>query len=72
MIFLLNNKKRITTNENEITKLNSELIKANENIDDVKNNWFNIETSPLWKKVKNENWMGYTLLDTNYVDKWTN
>ncbi|WP_425382711.1 hypothetical protein [Spiroplasma endosymbiont of Melieria omissa] len=19
-----------------------------------------------------QNWMGYTLLDTNYVDKWTN
>ncbi|MBP1528730.1 MAG: hypothetical protein H9Q65_05770, partial [Spiroplasma ixodetis] len=26
-----------------------------ENINDVKNNWFNIETSPLWKKVENNN-----------------
>ncbi|WP_338987814.1 hypothetical protein [Spiroplasma endosymbiont of Dasysyrphus albostriatus] len=52
--FSAKQQKRITTNENEITKLNTELIKANENINDVKNNWFNIETSPLWKKVKNE------------------
>lgn len=53
--FSAKQQKRITTNENEITKLNSELIKANENINDVKNNWFNIETSPLWKKVENNN-----------------
>ncbi|WP_342274297.1 hypothetical protein [Spiroplasma endosymbiont of Phycita roborella] len=49
--FSAKQQKRITTNENEINKLNTELIKANENINDVKNNWFNIETSPLWKKV---------------------
>ncbi|WP_342272906.1 hypothetical protein [Spiroplasma endosymbiont of Acasis viretata] len=49
--FSAKQQKRITTNENEITKLNTELIKANENINDVKNNWFNIETSPLWKKM---------------------
>ncbi|WP_338961090.1 hypothetical protein [Spiroplasma endosymbiont of Lasioglossum villosulum] len=53
--FSAKQQKRITTNENEITKLNTELIKANENINDVKNNWFNIETSPLWKKVENNN-----------------
>lgn len=53
--FSAKQQKRITTNENEITKLNSELIKANENINDIKNNWFNIETSPLWKKVENNN-----------------
>ncbi|WP_338978820.1 hypothetical protein [Spiroplasma endosymbiont of Panzeria rudis] len=53
--FSAKQQKRITTNENEITKLNNELIKANENINDVKNNWFNIETSPLWKKVENNN-----------------
>ncbi|WP_342257599.1 hypothetical protein [Spiroplasma endosymbiont of Nomada ruficornis] len=53
--FSAKQQKRITTNENEITKLNSELIKTNENINDVKNNWFNIETSPLWKKVENNN-----------------
>ncbi|WP_400255035.1 hypothetical protein [Spiroplasma endosymbiont of Cleonymus obscurus] len=23
-------------------------------------------------KEREKNWMGYTLLDTNYVDKWTN
>ncbi|WP_342217953.1 hypothetical protein [Spiroplasma endosymbiont of Amphimallon solstitiale] len=53
--FSAKQQKRITTNENNITKLNSELIKANENINDIKNNWFNIETSPLWKKVENNN-----------------
>lgn len=53
--FSAKQQKRITTNENEITKLNNELIKANESINDVKNNWFNIETSPLWKKVENNN-----------------
>ncbi|WP_338977762.1 hypothetical protein [Spiroplasma endosymbiont of Panzeria rudis] len=53
--FSAKQQKRITTNENEITKLNSELTKTNENIDDIKNNWFNIETSPLWKKVENNN-----------------
>ncbi|WP_395473340.1 hypothetical protein [Spiroplasma endosymbiont of Nomada rufipes] len=53
--FSAKQQKRITTNENEITKLNSELIKTNENINDVKNNWFNIETSSLWKKVENNN-----------------
>ncbi len=49
--FSAKQQKRITSNENEITKLNSELIKTNENIDDIKNNWFNIATSPLWKKM---------------------
>ncbi|WP_339040796.1 hypothetical protein [Spiroplasma endosymbiont of Apeira syringaria] len=49
--FSAKQQKRITTNENEITKLNSELSKTNESIDDIKNNWFNIETSPLWKKM---------------------
>ncbi|WP_342218498.1 hypothetical protein [Spiroplasma endosymbiont of Amphimallon solstitiale] len=53
--FSAKQQKRITTNENNITKLNSELIKANENINDIKNNWFIIETSPLWKKVENNN-----------------
>ncbi|WP_342261393.1 hypothetical protein [Spiroplasma endosymbiont of Notiophilus biguttatus] len=52
--FSAKQQKRITTNENNITKLNSKLIKANENINDVKNNWFNIETSPLWKKIDNK------------------
>ncbi|WP_338973866.1 hypothetical protein [Spiroplasma endosymbiont of Tricholauxania praeusta] len=65
--FSAKQQKRITTNENEITKLNTELIKANENINDVKNNWFNIETSPLWKKVKNEN----IKTDTWYIIDWT-
>ncbi|WP_342267082.1 hypothetical protein [Spiroplasma endosymbiont of Villa modesta] len=65
--FSAKQQKRITTNENEITKLNNELIKANENINDVKNNWFNIETSPLWKKVKNEN----IKTDTWYIIDWT-
>ncbi|WP_342273902.1 hypothetical protein [Spiroplasma endosymbiont of Phycita roborella] len=65
--FSAKQQKRITTNENEITKLNTELIKANENINDVKNNWFNIETSPLWKKVKNEN----IKIDTWYIIDWT-
>ncbi|WP_339039815.1 hypothetical protein [Spiroplasma endosymbiont of Andrena trimmerana] len=65
--FSAKQQKRITTNENEITKLNTELIKANENINDVKNNWFNIETSPLWKKIKNEN----IKTDTWYIIDWT-
>ncbi|WP_342274431.1 hypothetical protein [Spiroplasma endosymbiont of Phycita roborella] len=65
--FSAKQQKRITTNENEITKLNTELIKANENINDVKNNWFNIETSPLWKKVKNE----IIKTDTWYIIDWT-
>ncbi|WP_338987457.1 hypothetical protein [Spiroplasma endosymbiont of Dasysyrphus albostriatus] len=65
--FSAKQQKRITTNENEITKLNTELIKANENINDVKNNWFNIETSPLWKKVKNEN----IKTDTWCIIDWT-
>ncbi|WP_342273752.1 hypothetical protein [Spiroplasma endosymbiont of Phycita roborella] len=65
--FSAKQQKRITTNENEITKLNTELIKANENINDVKNNWFNIETSPLWKKVKNEN----IKTDIWYIIDWT-
>ncbi len=49
--FSVKQQKRITSNENEITKLNSELTKTNENINDIKNNWFNIATSPLWKKM---------------------
>ncbi len=49
--FSAKQQKRITTNENNITKLNDELTKTNENIDDIKNNWFNIVTSPLWKKM---------------------
>lgn len=49
--FSAKQQKRITTNENEITKLNSQLTKTNESINDIKNNWFNIETSPLWKKM---------------------
>ncbi|WP_425377149.1 hypothetical protein [Spiroplasma endosymbiont of Aleiodes alternator] len=65
--FSAKQQKRITTNENEITKLNSELIKTNQNINDVKNNWFNIETSPLWKKIKNEN----IKTDTWYIIDWT-
>ncbi|WJG69944.1 hypothetical protein [Spiroplasma ixodetis] len=52
--FSAKQQKRITTHENNITKLNNELIKTNENINDIKNNWFNIETSPLWKKVDNK------------------
>ncbi|WP_425381699.1 hypothetical protein [Spiroplasma endosymbiont of Polydrusus pterygomalis] len=74
--FSAKQQKRITTNENEITKLNSELIKINENIDDIKNNWFNIATSPLWKKINNEeiivnqwyiiDWI-YTFMDNNQI-----
>ncbi|WP_338958874.1 hypothetical protein [Spiroplasma endosymbiont of Tiphia femorata] len=60
--FSAKQQKRITTNENNITKLNDELTKTNESIDDIKNNWFNIETSPLWKKINNDDF---------YLDKWT-
>ncbi|WP_338957936.1 hypothetical protein [Spiroplasma endosymbiont of Tiphia femorata] len=42
--------------------MNDELTKTNESIDDIKNNWFNIETSPLWKKINNDDF---------YLDKWT-
>ncbi|WP_342275784.1 hypothetical protein [Spiroplasma endosymbiont of Nebria brevicollis] len=41
--FSAKQQKRITSNENNI-KL------ANKEIESIKNNWFNIETSPLWKK----------------------
>ncbi len=74
--FSAKQQKRITTNENEITKLNSELTKTNENINDIKNNWFNIATSPLWKKINNEeiivnqwyiiDWI-YTFMDSNQI-----
>lgn len=36
--FSAKQQKRITTHENNITKLNNELIKTNENINDIKNN----------------------------------
>jgi len=49
--FSAKQQKRITTNENNISNLNNELTKTNENINDIKNNWFNIKTSPLWKKM---------------------
>ncbi|WP_342218880.1 hypothetical protein [Spiroplasma endosymbiont of Amphimallon solstitiale] len=49
--FSAKQQKRITTNENEITKLNNDLTNANESINNIKNNWFNIATSPLWKKM---------------------
>ncbi len=74
--FSAKQQKRITSNENEIIKLNSELIKTNENINDIKNNWFNIATSPLWKKINNEeiivnqwyiiDWI-YTFMDSNQI-----
>ncbi|WP_339042279.1 hypothetical protein [Spiroplasma endosymbiont of Apeira syringaria] len=65
--FSAKQQKRINTNENNITKLNNELTKTNESIDDIKNNWFNIETSPLWKKIDNND------LYTNkwYIVPWT-
>lgn len=65
--FSAKQQKRITANENNITKLNDELTKTNESIDDIKNNWFNIETSPLWKKIDNKD------LYTNqwYIVPWT-
>ncbi|WP_339039610.1 hypothetical protein [Spiroplasma endosymbiont of Andrena trimmerana] len=65
--FSAKQQKRITTNENNITKFNDKLTKTNESIDDIKNNWFNIETSPLWKKIDNND------LYTNqwYIVPWT-
>ncbi|WP_339047484.1 hypothetical protein [Spiroplasma endosymbiont of Colias croceus] len=63
--FSAKQQKRITTNENSIklleTKVDNNIkllenkIEINkQNIDDIKNNWFNIETSPLWKEISNE------------------
>ncbi|WP_458257900.1 hypothetical protein [Spiroplasma endosymbiont of Dactylopius coccus] len=60
--FSAKQQKRITTNENNIKLLETKVdnnIKSIENkieinkqnIDDIKNNWFNIETSPLWKEI---------------------
>ncbi|BDT04684.1 hypothetical protein [Spiroplasma ixodetis] len=46
--FSAKQQKRITTNENSINLINNQ-------VQDIKNNWFNIETSPLWKKVENIN-----------------
>ncbi|WP_342276404.1 hypothetical protein [Spiroplasma endosymbiont of Nebria brevicollis] len=46
--FSAKQQKRITSNENNI-KL------ANKEIESIKNNWFNIETSPLWRKTNNHN-----------------
>ncbi|WP_342218196.1 hypothetical protein [Spiroplasma endosymbiont of Amphimallon solstitiale] len=59
--------KRITTNENSIKLLENKVDINKQNIDDIKNNWFNIETSPLWKKVKNEN----IKTDIWYIIDWT-
>ncbi|WP_342218703.1 hypothetical protein [Spiroplasma endosymbiont of Amphimallon solstitiale] len=48
--FSAKQQKRITTNENSIKLLENKVDINKQNIDDIKNNWFNIETSPLWKK----------------------
>ncbi|WP_375317902.1 hypothetical protein [Spiroplasma endosymbiont of Virgichneumon dumeticola] len=42
--FSAKQQKRITSNENNIKLANTE-------IENIKNNWFNIETSPLWKRI---------------------
>ncbi|WP_375318246.1 hypothetical protein [Spiroplasma endosymbiont of Virgichneumon dumeticola] len=44
--FSAKQQKRITSNENNIKLANTE-------IENIKNNWFNIETSPLWKLYTN-------------------
>lgn len=67
--FSAKQQKRITTNENNINL-------AKQEIENIKNNYFNIETSPLWKKVENQNielkkW--YTLnITITYTDKSQN
>ncbi|WP_338956685.1 MULTISPECIES: hypothetical protein [unclassified Spiroplasma] len=65
--FSAKQQKRITTNENSIKLLENKVDINKQNIDDIKNNWFNIETSPLWKKVKNEN----IKTDIWYIIDWT-
>ncbi|WP_339038904.1 hypothetical protein [Spiroplasma endosymbiont of Andrena trimmerana] len=52
--FSAKQQKRITTNENSIKLLENKIEINKQNIDDIKNNWFNIETSPLWKEISNE------------------
>ncbi|WP_425381238.1 hypothetical protein [Spiroplasma endosymbiont of Polydrusus pterygomalis] len=49
--FSAKQQKRITTNENNIKLLENKVDINKQNIDDIKNNWFNIATSPLWKKM---------------------
>ncbi|WJG70023.1 hypothetical protein [Spiroplasma ixodetis] len=49
--FSVKQQKIITTNENTIKLLENKVEINKQNIDDIKNNWFNIETSPLWKKM---------------------
>ncbi|WP_339040172.1 hypothetical protein [Spiroplasma endosymbiont of Apeira syringaria] len=39
---------------NNIKLLENKIDINKQNIDDIKNNWFNIETSPLWKEISNE------------------
>jgi len=51
--FSAKQKKRITTNENNIKSTNARIDINKQNIDDIKNNYFNIETSPLWEKYSN-------------------
>ena len=53
--FSAKQQKRITINENTINQISNYIFKNRDDILDIKNNWFNIETSPLWKKVENNN-----------------
>lgn len=54
--FSAKQQKRITTNENNINL-------ANKEIENIKNNYFNIETSPLWRTV-------WPLIPTVDENKW--
>ncbi len=49
--FSAKQQKRMTTNENSIKLLENKVEINKKNIEDIKNNWFTIETSPLWKKM---------------------
>lgn len=65
--FSAKQQKRITINENTINQISNYIFKNRDDILDIKNNWFNIETSPLWKKINNEN----IKTDTWYIIDWT-
>ncbi len=62
-------KKQSINNNDPISKAVDLLLENTEDLTTV------FKEGGLYKELTKrlvEKWMGYTLLDTNYVDKWTN
>ncbi|WP_338976043.1 hypothetical protein [Spiroplasma endosymbiont of Monopis laevigella] len=55
---------------NQLQNINAKIIYNKENIKDWKPK--NISITDCTQSNDQDIWMGYTLLDTNYIDKWTN